>query len=70
MLQLLKNFSSPKGIRENSTIVFYLLATIRETIVLSNGVEIKVEYSSIKKDDNTSEPGKINVVAINKKVGK
>ena len=44
--------------------------TITETILLSNGVEIKVEYPAIKKDDNTSEPGKINVVAINKKVGK
>lgn len=44
--------------------------TITETILLSNGVEIKVDYPTIKKDDNTSEPGKINVVAINKKVGK
>ncbi len=44
--------------------------TITETILLSNGVEIKVEYPAIKKDDNTSEHGKINVVAINKKVGK
>lgn len=44
--------------------------TITETILLSNGVEIKVEYSAIKKDDNTSEPGKVNIIAINKEVGK
>lgn len=43
---------------------------ITETILLSNEVEIKVEYPAIKKDDSTSEPGKINVIAINNKVGK